>query len=62
MDFKKSIRFKTLSQLKVEGVINLPLDGYRAMLNIGPLGGEGVPFDTIVFCSIAEQNVMSLSE
>jgi hypothetical protein len=42
--------------LRVEEVKNLPLDGYRAMLNIEPLGGEGVPFYVIVFCSIAEQN------
>jgi protein tyrosine phosphatase (PTP) superfamily phosphohydrolase (DUF442 family) len=42
-DFKKySRRFKTLPQLRIEEVKNLSLDGYRAMLNIRPLG-EGVP-------------------
>jgi hypothetical protein len=41
--------------LRVEEDKNLPLDGYQAMLNIRPLGGEGVPFYTIVFCSIAEK-------
>jgi hypothetical protein len=39
----------------VEEVKNLPLYGYRAILNTGPLGGEGVPFYAIVFFSIAEQ-------
>ena len=29
--------------------LNIPLDGYRAMLNIRPLGGEGIPFFSIVF-------------
>jgi hypothetical protein len=29
------------------------------MLNIGPLGGEGVPFYVIVFCSIAEKTTRS---
>ena len=47
---------KTLSQLRVEEVKTLPLYGYHSMLNIGPLGGEGVPFYVIVFCSIVEQN------
>jgi hypothetical protein len=42
--------------LIVEEVKNLPKDGYRAILNIGPLGGEGVPFYVIVFCSIIERN------
>jgi hypothetical protein len=27
------------------------------MLNIGPLGGEGVPFFCIVSCSIAKKNI-----
>ena len=40
----------------VEEVKNLPLDGYRSVLNIGPLGGEGVPFYVIVFCSITKKN------
>jgi hypothetical protein len=30
----------------------VPLDGYQAMLNINPLGGEGVSFFVIVFCFI----------
>jgi len=47
---------KTLSQLRVEEVKNLPLDGYQTMLNIEPLGGQWVPFYVIVFCSIAEHN------
>jgi hypothetical protein len=38
----------------VEEVKNLRLDGNQTMLNIGPLGGEGVPFYDIVFCSIAK--------
>jgi hypothetical protein len=42
--------------LRVEEVKNLPLDGYQAMLNTRPLGGEGVPFYVIVFCSIVEKN------
>jgi hypothetical protein len=46
--------FKTLPQLRFEEVKNLPLDGYQAMLNIGPLG-EGVPFYVIVLCSIAKK-------
>jgi hypothetical protein len=29
----------------------------EAMLNIGLLGGEGVPFFCIVSCSIAEKNI-----
>jgi hypothetical protein len=50
MDFQEdSRRSKTLSQLRVEEVKTLPLDGYRVMLNIGLLGGEGVPFFSIVF-------------
>ena len=47
--------FKTLPQLRVEEVKNLSLDGYLAMLNTKPLGGEGVPFYAIVFCSIKEK-------
>jgi hypothetical protein len=42
--------------LRVEEVKNLPLDGYRAMLNTRPLGGEGVAFYVIVFFSIADPN------
>jgi hypothetical protein len=49
-----SRRLKTIPQLRVEEVKDLFLDGYRAMLNIEPLGGEGVPFFCIVYCSIAE--------
>ena len=46
MQFQEySRRFKTL-----------PLDGYQAMLNIEPIGGERVPFYVIVFCSIEEKN------
>jgi hypothetical protein len=44
-----SRRSKTLSQLRVEEVKTLPLDGYRVMLNTRPLGGEGVPLFSIVF-------------
>jgi hypothetical protein len=40
---------KTLSQLRVEEVKTLPIDGYQAMLNTGPLGGEGVPLFSIIF-------------
>jgi hypothetical protein len=29
-------------------VKTLTLDGYQAMLNSGPLGGEGIPFVCIV--------------
>jgi hypothetical protein len=36
-------KFKALSHFKVEEVKNLPLDGYQAMLNTRPLGGEWVP-------------------
>jgi hypothetical protein len=42
--------------LKVEEVKTLTLDDYQAMLNTRLLGGEGVPFYVIVFCSIAEKN------
>jgi hypothetical protein len=35
--------------LRVEEFKNLSLDVYQAMLNTGPLGGEGVPFFSIVF-------------
>jgi len=38
----------------VEEVRNLPLYGYEAMLNIRPLGGEGVPLFFILSCSIAK--------
>jgi len=48
--FKKdSRRSKTLSQLRVEEVKTLPLDGYWTMLNTEPLGEEVVPFFSIVF-------------
>jgi hypothetical protein len=43
-----SKRSKTLSQLRVEEVRTLPLDSYQGMLNTGLLGGEGVPFFSIV--------------
>jgi hypothetical protein len=43
MDFQEDSRMsKTLSQLGVEEVKTLSLDGYREMLNTGSLGGEGV--------------------
>jgi hypothetical protein len=42
--------------LRVEEGKNLPLYGYWAMLNIGQLRGEGVPFYVIVVCSIVEKN------
>jgi hypothetical protein len=52
-DFQEeSRRSKSLSQLKVEEVKTLSLEGYWVMLNIGSLGGEGVPFYVIVFFSI----------
>jgi hypothetical protein len=41
--------------LTVEGVKILPLDGYKAMLNIKLLGQEGVPLYVIVFGSITEK-------
>ena len=57
LDFlEHSRRSKTLSQLRVEEVKTINLDDYRAMLNTGPLGGEGVSFYVIVFCSITERN------
>ena len=34
-----SRRFKNVSQLRIEKVKSLPLDGYRPMLTTGPLGG-----------------------
>jgi hypothetical protein len=43
--------------LRVQEVKNLSLDGYRARLNIRPLGGEGVPFFFILSCSIAKKNI-----
>jgi hypothetical protein len=50
MEFQEdSRRSKTLSQLRVEEVKTLPLDGYRADVKYRPLGGEGVPFFSIVF-------------
>ena len=50
MEFQEYSRIsKTLSQLRVKEFKTLPLDGYRAMLNTGPLGGEGVPLFSIVF-------------
>jgi hypothetical protein len=44
-----SRRSKTLSQFTIEEVKTLPIDGYRAMLNTEPLGGEGVPLFSIIF-------------
>jgi hypothetical protein len=41
--------------LRVEEIENLPLDGYKAMLNTILLGGEGIPLYTILFCSIVEK-------
>jgi hypothetical protein len=50
MEFQEYSRiYKTLSQLRVDEFKTLPLDDYRAMLNTGPLGGEGVPLFNIVF-------------
>jgi hypothetical protein len=50
MYFQEDYRMsKTLSQLRVEEVKTLLLDGYWSMLNTGPVGGEGVPFFSIVF-------------
>jgi hypothetical protein len=58
VDFQEYFRrSKTLSKLRVEKVKTLPLDGYQAMLNIGLLGGEGVPLFCIVSCSIVEKNI-----
>jgi len=56
MDFQKDSRTsKIISQLIVEEVKTLPLDGYPAMLYIGLPGGDKVPFFGIVSCSIIEQ-------
>jgi hypothetical protein len=52
-----SRRFKTLSQLRVADVKNLPLNGYQHMLNNEPLGREGVPFFFIVSCFVLEKNL-----
>jgi hypothetical protein len=41
--------------MRVEEFKTLTLDDYQAMLNIEPLGGEGVPFYVIEFCSIVEK-------
>jgi len=49
-----SRRLKTLPKSRVGEVKSLPLDGYWAMLNTGPLGGEAVSFYVIVFCSITK--------
>jgi hypothetical protein len=46
-----------LSQLRVEEVKTIPLDGYWDMLNIGALGREGVPLFFIVSCSIAKKKI-----
>jgi hypothetical protein len=56
-NFKNILEFPKPSQLRVEEVKTLPVDGYRAMLNTGTLGGEGVPFFCFVSCSIAEKNI-----
>jgi hypothetical protein len=42
--------------LRVEDVKNLPLDGYRATLNMRLLGEEWVPLYAIVCFSIAKKN------
>jgi hypothetical protein len=56
-EFQEDSRmFKTLPQLRVEEVKNLPLDGYQVMLNTKPLGGEEVPFYVIVFYSIVKKS------
>jgi hypothetical protein len=47
--------YKTLSQLRLGEAKTLTLDDYWAMLNMRSLGGEGVPFYVIVFCSIVEK-------
>jgi hypothetical protein len=58
MQFQEDfIRLKTLSQLRVEKVKNIPLDGYRAMVNTRTLGGEGVPFVFVVSYSITKKNI-----
>jgi hypothetical protein len=49
------MKSKALSQLRE--FKNLPLDGYRAMLNTGPLGGEGILLFCIVSCSVVEQKI-----
>jgi hypothetical protein len=50
-------KFQNLSQFRVEEIKNLPSDGYQAMLNTGPLGGEWVAFFCIVSYSMAKQNI-----
>jgi hypothetical protein len=52
-----SRRSKTLSQLRVEKIKTLPLDGYQIMLNTMLVGEEGVPFFCIVYCSIVKKNI-----
>jgi hypothetical protein len=50
MEFQEDYRrYKTLSEFRVVEVKTLPLDGYRAMLNNKPLGGEGVALFSMVF-------------
>jgi hypothetical protein len=45
-----------LTSITITPTVNtLTLDVYRAMLNTGSLGGEGVPFICIVSCSIVEK-------
>jgi hypothetical protein len=46
---KYSRSSKNLSQLRVEEVKTLSLYGYQEILNTRSLGGEGVPFFSIVF-------------
>jgi hypothetical protein len=50
MDFQEYYRgSKTLTQLRVEEVKILPLDGYREMLYTTTLVGEGFMFFNIIF-------------
>jgi len=46
--------------LKVEDVETLNLDIYFAMLNIGLLGGEGVPFFIIALVSSMREKYRSI--
>jgi hypothetical protein len=50
MDFQEdSRRSKALSQLSIDEFKTIPLYGYHVILNTRLLGGEGVPFFSIVF-------------
>jgi hypothetical protein len=51
-NFKKILESsKPYHYLRVEDAKTLTLDSYRAILNIGPLGREGVPLFSIVIVS-----------